>query len=459
MKSVVKLHETISNFLHFFHIFNPTNKTLITNFLFMPGQLYPDIIIIGAGAAGMLAAGSAAEAGAGVLLVERMERPGRKLLITGKGRCNITNVSDLPDFISHIQPNGKFLRSAFSHFFSHDIIDLLGRYGLKTVTERGNRVFPETNKSSDVVNALLKWMNSVKVDYLGATRVHELVIEDSRITGIRTELAGKLNVIKTRSVIVCTGGKSYPATGSSGDGYKLAQQAGHSIVNLRQALVPLETSGDTAPALQGLSLKNVSVTLWINGKKTASEFGEMLFTHFGISGPVILTLSRQVVDALRENLKVEIGIDLKPALDEQKLTARLIRDLDENGKKQLVTLFRQWLPVSLIPVFTGTLSLDPAKECHQVSARERRKIMLLMKDFRFSISGYRSFKEAVVTAGGVSLAEIDPKTMRSRLVKNLYFAGEVLDLDADTGGYNLQIAWSTGRLAGISAAADLTDGI
>ncbi len=411
-----------------------------------------DVIVIGAGAAGMLAAGSAAEAGAKVLLLERMERPGRKLLITGKGRCNITNAAPISDFISHIQPDGKFLRTAFSRFFSGEIIALLERYGLQTVTERGSRVFPATNKASDVVNALKRWLDHLDVQYLAGTRVKDLVMNGESVTGVLVETDGKSQQITAGAVIVCTGGKSYPATGSSGDGYKLAEQAGHRITDLRQALVPLETEVDMVQHLQGLSLKNVSVSLWIEGKKAASEFGEMLFTHFGLSGPVILTLSRRAVDGLREQKEVEISIDLKPALDEPKLDTRLVRDLNENGKKQLVTMFKQWLPSSLIPVFIKLLSLNPSTECHQLNAKDRRRIMLLMKNFRFRITGCRSFKEAIVTAGGVNIREIEQKTMASKLVENLYFAGEVLDLDADTGGYNLQIAWSTGWLAGYSAA-------
>ncbi len=418
-----------------------------------------DIIVVGAGAAGMLAAGTAAAAGARVLLLERMERPGRKLLITGKGRCNITNDAGMSDFISHIRPNGRFLRSAFSGFFSGEILELLHQYGLQTVTERGNRVFPASNKSADVVKTLLKWIEAQKyVEIKTGVRVNELMIEDGTVKGILTEMNGKTLPILSKAIIVCTGGKSYPATGSSGDGYKLAQQAGHTIVPLHQALVPLETAGDVAQRLQGLSLRNVTATLWVNGKKADAEFGEMLFTHFGLSGPIILTLSRQTVDALRKGHSVELSVDLKPALDEQKLDARLIRDLNENGKKQLGTMFRQWLPTSMIPVFLDILSLDTGKDCHQLNAGERHRIMLLMKDFRFKVTGCRSFKEAIITAGGVDTREIDQRTMESKKIANLYFAGEVLDVDADTGGYNLQIAWSTGWLAGRSAAGNVIEG-
>jgi predicted Rossmann fold flavoprotein len=414
----------------------------------MNGQNKYDVIVIGAGAAGLLAAGRAAELGAKVLLLERMRQAGRKLLITGKGRCNITNESELGEFMEHIHPDSRFLRPAFSSFFSDDIIRLLNQHGLETITERGGRVFPLSNKSSDVVNALLKWNNINGVELVTGIRVHELLIENNLVTGVKAETDKGMESIYSSAVIICSGGKSYPATGSSGDGYKLAESAGHSIVPLLPSLVPLETAGPYASRLQGLSLKNVNATLWIKGKKTGEEFGEMLFTHFGLSGPIILTLSRFVAKALSQGSKVEISIDLKPALDEQKLDNRLIRDLNENGKRQLGNLFRSWLPLSMVPIFIEILALDPQKEAHQVSGKERKKILQLMKDLRFKISGVRSFKEAIITAGGISLNEINPKTMESRKVKNLYFAGEVIDVDGDTGGYNLQIAWSTGWLAG-----------
>lgn len=418
----------------------------------MTNQKKYDVIVIGAGAAGLLAAGKAAESGANVLLIERNRQAGRKLLITGKGRCNITNTAPLHEFLDHVHPNGKFLRSAFSQFFSGDIIALLKDYGLETVTERGDRVFPVTNKSVDVLNALLRWLDKYRVEVIYNCRVADLVMHDGKVCGIVAEQDGSTFQISSEAVIICTGGKSYPATGSTGDGYRLAESAGHTIQPLMQALVPLETEGDIAGKLQGLSLKNVTAVLWCDGKKVAEDFGEMLFTHFGLSGPIILTLSRMAVSALRRGQKVEITIDLKPALDEQKLDARLIRDLNENGKKQLENAFRLWLPSSLIPVFFELLSLDPGKECHQVSSKERRRILLLMKQMRFKVTGCRAFKEAIITAGGVSTSEVDSKTMESKLVKKLYFAGEVLDLDADTGGYNLQVAWSTGYAAGASAA-------
>jgi predicted Rossmann fold flavoprotein len=300
----------------------------------------------------------------------------------------------------------------------------------------------------DVLRALLKWVKETGVEIRCGQRVEKLIFEDSLIEGVKAngeEIPG-------RNVILATGGKSYPVTGSTGDGYELARQVGHTIEKPIPALVPLETKGSVAQKLQGLNLKNVKAVVWIDGRKAGEAFGEMIFTHFGLSGPIILTLSRIVVAALQNNQNVEISIDLKPALDEQKLDNRLIRDLNEHGKKRLDNIFRNWLPASMIPVFIELLELDPEKECHQVSGKERKQIRNLMKNLRFEISHNRSFKEAIITAGGITTTEISPKTMESKLISGLYFAGEIIDLDAETGGYNLQIAYSTGWLAGNSAA-------
>lgn len=405
-----------------------------------------DVIVVGAGPAGLLAAGRAAEKGAKVLMLEKMRQEGRKLLITGKGRCNITNDAAIGEFIKHIYPNGKFLRNAFSQFYSNDILELLQKYGVKSTLERGGRYFPESNKSADVLNALLKWVKQLKVEIRCGHRVEKLIIENQMITGLIAD--GKK--INAKKIILATGGKSYPATGSNGEGYELAKQVGHKIVTPHPALVPLETADNIAQQLQGLNLKNVKAIVWIDNKKAGENFGEMIFTHFGLSGPIILTLSRIAVDALNKNQKVEITIDLKPALDEQKLDNRLLRDLNEHGKMQLVNIFKNWLPSSMIPVFIEKLEIDPNKECHQVNANERKKIKLLMKNLRFTITKHRSFKEAIITAGGIPTNEISPKTMESKIVKGLFFAGEIINLDAETGGYNLQIAYSTGWLAGNS---------
>jgi len=405
-----------------------------------------DVIVVGAGPAGLLAAGRAAELGGKVLVLEKMRQEGRKLLITGKGRCNITNNTALGDFITHVNPNGRFLRNAFSQFFSTDIINLLSKHGVETILERGGRYFPASNKSADVLQALLKWVNKLNVEIRCGHRVEKLIVENNEIQGIQAN--GQK--FTTSHVILATGGNSYPATGSNGEGYELARRVGHSIVKVRPALVPLETEGSVAQELQGLTLKNVRAAVWVNDKKAAEDFGEMIFTHFGLSGPIILTLSRIVVDELHKNNKVEITIDLKPALDEQKLDMRLLRDLNEHGKKKINNVFRYWLPSTMVPVFIDLLGLDTEKECHQISSKERKQIRYLLKNLRFRITNHRPFKEAIITAGGVSTNEIFSKTMESKVVKGLFFAGEIIDLDAESGGYNLQIAYSTGWLAGNS---------
>lgn len=406
-----------------------------------------DVIVVGAGPAGLLAAGSASEEGGRVLILEKMRQEGRKLLITGKGRCNITNDANVGEFIKHVYPNGRFLRNAFGHFFSKEILELLHRYGVETTCERGGRYFPSSNRSADVLSALLKWVEELNVEIRCGHRVEKLMVKDQVIQGVQAN--GQ--EFRASKLILATGGKSYPATGSNGEGYELARLVGHTITNVRPALVPLETGGNVAQQLQGLTLKNVRATVWVNDKKRGEDFGEMIFTHFGLSGPIILTLSRIIVDELHQKNKVEVSIDLKPALDEQKLDARLLRDLDEAGKKNISNLFKNWLPASMIPVFMNTLGIDPGKEGHQVSSKERKRIRNLMKDFRFDIKGHRSFKEAIITAGGIPTSEISSKTMESKLVSGLYFAGEMIDLDAETGGYNLQIAYSTGWLAGRSS--------
>ena len=412
-----------------------------------------NVIVIGAGPAGIIAAGRAAEKGAKVLLVEKMERAGRKLLITGKGRCNITNKSYQSEHFKNIFPNGKFLKHAYKNFFVDDIINLLENNGLQISVERGARVFPKSDSAADVLNALLKWLNKKNIDIKFRAKVSEIIIKDKKIIGVKILKNNNIQEVFADNIIVCTGGKSYPATGSNGEFYKVIEKTGHTIETTRPALVPLNTEGNIAEKLMGLSLKNANASVWVNHKKAKEEFGELLFTHFGLSGPIILTLSRFVVDELQKKNNVEISIDLKPALDEQKLDKRLVRDLNENGKKQVGNIFKLWLPSKLIPMFLETLNIDYAKQCHQISAKERKAIKVLMKNFKFKITGSRSFKEAIITAGGVSTKEIDSKTMESKLINNLYFAGEVVDLDANTGGFNLQIAYSTAWLAGESCIA------
>jgi predicted Rossmann fold flavoprotein len=406
-----------------------------------------DVIVIGAGPSGLLAAGRAAELGKKVLVLEKMRQEGRKLLITGKGRCNVTNDAAISEFITHVYPNGRFLKSAFSQYFSNNIIELLQKQGVELTLERGGRYFPASNKSSDVLEALLKWVGKLKVEIRCGEKVEKLLSENKIIVGVVSN--GK--PYHTNRVILATGGNSYPATGSNGEGYQLAKVVGHKIERVYPALVPMETVGDIAQKLQGLNLKNVNAVVWVNGKKAGEAFGELIFTHFGLSGPIILTLSRIVGEALFQNNKVEVTIDLKPALDDQKLEARLLRDLNEHGKMKLDNIFRNWLPASMIPIFIELLKLDPEKECHQISAKERKQIRVLLKNLPFTITKTRSFKEAIITAGGISTDEISQKTMESKLIKGLYFAGEIIDVDAETGGYNLQIAYSTGWVAGNSA--------
>ncbi len=406
-----------------------------------------DVIVVGGGVAGLIAAGRAAELNANVLVIEKMRRPGIKLLLSGKGRCNITNSDDIEEFMKNVHPNGRFLKYALYNFFSRDIIDLLNNYGVETVVERGGRVFPISNKSVDILNALLSNAKKHGAEFRYDCNVTKLLFNQDTVTGVEIIETGQKKQITAKKIIICTGGKSYPATGSTGDGYILAKSVGHTIEQPFPALVPIVTKGNLAGQLQGLSLKNVNATVWINGKKQTEAFGEMLFTHFGLSGPIILTLSRFIVKELINNNKIELSIDLKPALDSSKLDKRLLRDLNEYGKKQIDNIFKLWLPAKLIPVFIKECSIDPTKEGHQITGQERNKIKSLMKNLRFEVAGYRSFKEAIITAGGINTKEIEPKTMQSKLVKNLYFAGEIIDVHANTGGYNLQIAYSTGWLA------------
>lgn len=406
-----------------------------------------DIIVIGGGPAGLLAAATAAGHGASVLLLERMDRPGRKLRICGKGRGNIGNTAPLDEFLSHFGKNFRFLRPAFGHFFTQNTIDLFEGLNVPTKVERGGRVFPESDSAQDLVDALIRNARTKGATIQTGCRIREVVHSDKGFevrVGQQTFLAAKL--------VLATGGASYPATGSTGDGYELANSLGHGLVRIAPALVPLVTAGDAAPRLQGLSLKNVRAELRVDGKKAGEEMGEMLFTHFGLSGPIILTLSKAAVQGVDDRKKVEIVIDLKPALDTNKLDARLLRDLNEHGKMHVDNLLRGLMPPKLIPVCLEQTGLSEDKAAHQISATERKRLRTWLKEFRFSVNGYRPLRDAIVTAGGVPLPEVNPKTMESRVCSGLYLAGEVLDMDADTGGFNLQAAFSTGYLAGLSAA-------
>lgn len=407
------------------------------------------IIVIGGGPAGMLAAGQAAECGAEVVLCEKGPKLARKLRISGKGRGNITNTAELKDFIEAFAPNGKFLYGAFSRFFRDDLLDLLHRFGVDTKIERGGRVFPVADKASDVADALERWMESEGVRVKLNTRIKSICVEDGKVTGVEV-FGGNMSA---DAVVLATGGASYPKTGSTGDGYAMARQVGHTIIQPEPALSAMIAKERWIGDLQGLSLKNVEASLILQQsgkpKKAASEFGEMLFTHLGLSGPIILTLSR----AARQYLKsgpVTISIDLKPALSEEQLHARLIRDFAQT--KHFGNYLRELLPRLLADLFPVLCKIDQWKPVNSITAEERARIVDLLKDLRTTVTSLGSLEEAIVTAGGVPIGEIDPKTMMSKIVRGLFLAGEVIDIDAETGGFNLQAAFSTGFVAGEAAA-------
>ncbi len=395
----------------------------------------------------MMAAGRAAECGARVLVLEKTPRLGSKLRLTGKGRCNVTNERELADFVAQFGDTGRFLYGAFSHFFVQDLISFLEERGVPTVVERGGRVFPVSDDARQVAAALEGYLvvNGVHVQLKCA--VECLWVQGSRILGVQVQ--GRS--IRAAAVVLATGGASYPRTGSSGDGYRLAAEVGHHIVPIRPALVPLVTQEPWVPGLQGLSLRNVQATLSVDGAPIAQAFGEMLFTHFGLSGPIVLQLSKRAVDALASGL-VCLSINLKPALTSEELDRRLQQEFESHGPRQLRGILAELLPRKMVDVFINLLGIPADKPGHQITADERRRIAALLQDLRMTIVASRPIDEAIVTAGGVDTVEIDPRTMESKLIDGLYFCGEVIDVDADTGGYNLQAAFSTGYLAGQSAA-------
>lgn len=379
-----------------------------------------------------------------VIILEKMNSLGKKLCITGKGRCNITSSLPIEDFIKNIPGNGKFLYSALNNFTNEDIINLLKEEGLEVKEERGNRVFPITDSAKDVLKTFLKILKKYNVKIITDERVVEILKKNGEVHGVRTEK----KVYNDEKVVLATGGKSYPMTGSNGDGYILAKKMGHTITEIRPSLVALTSKNESlevCQALQGLSLKNVGVKLIKNGKNIYEDFGEMLFTHFGVSGPTILSSSAHLVRKGIENTK--LVIDLKPALSDEKLDERIIRDFNEEKNKEFKNSLEKLLPKKLIPVIISKMGLE--KKVNEVTKEERKKLVNILKRFEIEISGFRPVEEAIVTAGGVSIKEINPKTMESKLVKGLYFAGEIIDVDAYTGGFNLQIAYSTGYTAGL----------
>ena len=421
-----------------------------------------NIIVVGGGAAGMLAAYFAAEAGNMVTLLEKNEKLGKKIYITGKGRCNLTNACDVEDLFLNVKSNSKFLYSAFYGFDNSRVIDFFESHGMPVKVERGNRVFPVSDKSSDVIFALQRALKEKKVEVLLHTEVSKLCYEKITDTKADEEAADKKTELKITgvilkdgtkmdadAVIVATGGLSYPSTGSTGDGYKMAEDAGHTVTECTPSLVPFNVKEEWVKSLQGLSLRNTAISIYSGKKKLYEDFGEMLFTHFGVSGPLVLSASG-CIPAKAFDQELSMTIDLKPALDVEQLDHRILREFDEMKNKQFKNSLGHLLPAKMIPVMIALSGIDPDTKVNEISREQRQNLLHLFKNMPLTITGLRDFKEAIITKGGVSVKDINPSTMESKLVQGLYFCGEVLDLDALTGGYNLQIAWSTGHLAGIS---------
>lgn len=403
------------------------------------------ILVIGAGPAGMMAAIRAAENGAAVTLLEKMKRPGRKMMITGKGRCNITNAADVPEIIRNIHGNGAFLNSSMRAFDNQDVMEFFRQQGVPVKVERGNRVFPVSDKAQDVVDAMVHRLHELDVRIELEMPVADILLQEGRVAGVRTKSGAHY---KADAVILAVGGASYPGTGSTGDGYEMAKKLGHTVVPLRPSLVPLETEEEWVKDVQGLSLRNVRATLLAGGEKVQEMFGEMMFTHFGVTGPIILSMSRRAAKCLAEGKFVELELNLKPALTPEKLDARIQRDFEQHIRKSLKNGLLDLLPHKLIEPVLDCAYLDPEKPVHQVTAEERHRLAETLQHLTLTITKTRPLAEAIVTAGGVSVREINPKTMESKLVPGFYFAGEVVDVDAYTGGYNLQAAFSMGNAAG-----------
>ena len=405
------------------------------------------VIVVGGGAAGMMAAISAADSGAEVVLIEKNEKLGKKVYITGKGRCNITNESDVENLLKNVRSNPKFLYSAFYTFDSYRMMDFLEGEGLKLKTERGNRVFPESDKSSDVIKTLKKALEKRKVKIVLNTKVLNIKIKDGICHGVIVQSGDKSGSYTADKVIVATGGCSYQSTGSTGDGYRFAKDADIKVTKCYPSLVPFNIDSDKPKRLQGLSLRNVKVTLSDKGKVLYEELGEMLFTHFGVSGPLVLSAS--TLASGKDVSQMELSIDLKPALSKEQLDERILRDFSENRNSYFKNSLSRLLPAKMIPVIVELSEIDEKKQVNNITKEERNRLVNLLKGLTFKVESLRGFNEAIITKGGVSVKEINPGTMEAKKVKGLFFAGEVLDLDAVTGGYNLQIAWSTGYLAGM----------
>lgn len=431
------------------------------------------VVVIGGGPAGIMAAISARRSGDDVVILEKMNSLGKKLLITGKGRCNITSSLDISEFIPNIPGNGRFLYSAFQNFSNEDIIDLLKKHKVEVKQERGNRIFPVSDKSKDVLDALVAELNKLKVEIYTNSAVKRILTKDKTVEGVEYVQSGVKKIISAQKVILATGGMSYPATGSSGDGYEMAKSLGHTITPIEPSLIPMRAneisevekikinkylnSKEVCKDLQGLSLKNVKIKIVDKQKNKVlyDDFGEMLFTHFGVSGPTILSASSHIIRYKNiENLLKEgyiiLQIDFKPALDKEKLDARILRDFECEKNKLFKNSLDKLLPQKLILPFIKLCGINPDKKVNEISKKERYEMVNLLKEFSVTISGFRPVEEAIITAGGINIKEINPKNMESKIIKNLYFAGEIIDVDAYTGGFNLQIAYSTGYTAGLN---------
>ena len=422
------------------------------------------VIVIGGGPAGMMAALAAAETGHEVLLLEKNEKLGKKLYITGKGRCNITNSSDMENLFANVMTNSKFLYSSFYGYDNQMVMDFFEKEGLALKNERGNRIFPVSDHSSDVIATLQRALQKAGVEIKLYTEVEKLLYEEREnaaeldkkephhiIKGVQLKsgLVDGKKTVWADAVIVATGGFSYQATGSTGDGYRFAREVGHTVTEIYPSLVPFNTKESYVKEMQGLALKNVTVRIFDGKKKLYEDFGEMLFTHFGVSGPLLLSASAMIAPKFTAK-ELQMEIDLKPALDEEQLDKRILKDFEEAKNKQFKNSIGKLFPAKMIPVILELCEIDPDKKVNEITREERASFVKLIKAFPVTLNGLRDFREAIITKGGVKVGEVNPSTMESKKVKNLYFCGEVLDLDALTGGYNLQIAWSTGHLAGIS---------
>lgn len=431
------------------------------------------VVVIGGGPAGIMSAISAKNSGNDVILIEKMNSLGKKLLITGKGRCNITSSLNINEFIQNIPGNGRFLYSAFQNFTNEDIINLLKKHNVNVKEERGNRIFPVSDKSKDVLDAFYEELKNLNVKIYTNSTVNQIIVKDGSVTGVEYTFNNNKYTINADKVILATGGKSYPTTGSTGDGYEMAKKLGHTITEIKPSLIPIvanensaiekinlgsyKNSKELCKSLQGLSLKNVKIQFEDieKNKVIYDDFGEMLFTHFGISGPTILSSSAHIIrykniNELIKQGKIILKIDLKPALSNEKLDARILRDFEKEKNKLFRNSLDELLPQKLIDPVIHLLGINPNKKVNEISKKERMQLLKILKEFCITISGFRPVEEAIITAGGVNIKEINPKTMESKLINNLYFAGEIIDVDAYTGGFNLQIAYSTGVTAGLN---------